>query len=289
MGHPVSGVDHCYLLVRNLDRSVEQFRRLGFTISPRGLHSAAKGSANHTIMLSENDYFELLGLVAETEDNRRRREMLERDGEGLYAVACRFADAEQGKAELARLGIATGEVQRFARLVPLAGGGEDTASFSILHFAREDVPVGIAFMCRHHTPELVWQPQLMRHPNTAVALAGLVAACDDPQQTARRYARLFAEGAVACVADEWRVWTGSIPIAFATQAALDDRYGALDLSPIPHAGFAVLQVAVMDLAAAEAVLAANDIRRTATENGIAVAPIDASGTIIEFSPRGGFV
>lgn len=35
-------------------------------------------------MLSGNDYFELLGLVAPTDDNRERGRKLERDGEGLY-------------------------------------------------------------------------------------------------------------------------------------------------------------------------------------------------------------
>jgi hypothetical protein len=37
------------------------YRRLGFTLSPRATHSAAMGTANHTIML-ENDYFELLSV-----------------------------------------------------------------------------------------------------------------------------------------------------------------------------------------------------------------------------------
>lgn len=282
MGHPVTGIDHCYLMVRDLDRSREQFRRLGFTLSPRGLHSAAKGSANHTIMLSRHDYFELLGLVAETADNRGRREALERDGEGLYAIACRIADAERAKAELARLGIATGDVGHFSRPVRLADGSESPASFSTLNFTDEEVPVGLAFMCQHHTPDLVWQPQLMRHANTAVALNGAVAACDDPESAARGYARLFAAGTVARADGGWQVRTGSIPLSFVTPAALRERYGALDLSSLPRPAFAVLRITVADLSAAEAILAANGVRTQATPRGIAVAPADASGAIVEF-------
>lgn len=282
MGHPVSGIDHCYLMVRDLDRSLEQFRCLGFTLSLKGLHSAAKGSANHTIMLSEHDYFELLGFVAETDDNRARRQRLERDGEGLYAMACRIGDAREAKAELARLGIATGDVQHFSRPVELADGSEGLASFSTLNFAAGDVPLGTAFMCQHHTPELVWQPQLMRHPNTALTLAGTMAACADPESAARAFSRLFTGREAVPTKSGWRVETGSIPMAFVTPAALRERYGALDLSPMPDAAYAALQIKVADLSAAEAILEANGIRTQATSEGIAVAPADASGTIIEF-------
>lgn len=287
MGHPVSGIDHCYLMVRDLDRSREQFRRLGFTLSPRGLHSAAKGSANHTIMLSGNDYFELLGLVAPTDDNRERGRKLERDGEGLYGIACRIGDAERAEAELARLGIATSGVQRFSRPVELADGSEGIASFSVVHVSGEDVPVGVAFMCRHHTPELVWQPRLMRHPNTALALAGTIAACDDPREAARRYSRLFAVGEAVAAPEGWRVDTGSIPMSFVTPAGLRERYGALDLSPIPDTAFAALQIEVADPAKAASILEANGVRMHATGEGIAIAPADASGVIIEFRPGAG--
>ncbi len=71
MTHPVKGVDHVFLLVKDLDRSRDAYARLGFTISPRGMHSAHKGAANHTIMFP-HDYFELLGLIAETPGNAGR-------------------------------------------------------------------------------------------------------------------------------------------------------------------------------------------------------------------------
>ena len=86
MTHPVKGVDHVFLMVNDLDESCEAFERLGFTISPRGMHSAHKGAANHTIMFP-NDYFELLGMIAEVPGNADRREMLKREGQGLHAVA----------------------------------------------------------------------------------------------------------------------------------------------------------------------------------------------------------
>ena len=91
MAHPVLGIDHVFLLVNDLDASAARFRRLGFTLSPRGLHSAEKGTANYTLIF-EHDYCELLGVVTETPDNRLQREILAEDGEGLRAIACRIDD-----------------------------------------------------------------------------------------------------------------------------------------------------------------------------------------------------
>ena len=64
-------------MVRDLDQAAENWKRLGFTVSPRGTHSAKMGSANYTIML-DPDYFELLGVLVETEHNAPARAFLEK-------------------------------------------------------------------------------------------------------------------------------------------------------------------------------------------------------------------
>lgn len=282
MNHPVLGIDHCYLMVGDLDRSLEQFRRLGFTVSPRGLHSANRGTANHTIMLSADDYFELLGVVAQTPENAARRKVLERDGEGLYAMACRIEDAHVAKEQLARLGIATSEVNTFERPLDLPDGTRGVAAFSVVQFLPAQVPQGIAFMCQHHTRDMVWLPALMAHANGARALAGAVAISPDPKTAAQDYARLFAAGAVSQIPGGWQAGTGSIPIAFLTSEAAAERYKGLDLSLTPGGAFAVLQIAVDNLDIAKDVLAANGIDVHATASGIAVDPSSASGAVIEF-------
>ncbi|MFC6488235.1 VOC family protein [Nitratireductor sp. GCM10026969] len=281
MTHPVTGIDHCYLLVEDLDRSQAQFERLGFTVSPRGMHSPAMGSANHTIMFPA-DYFELLGMVAETAVNADRRDLLSRDGEGLYAIACRAGDLRLAETQLAALGIATGERRDFERPVPLPRGGEGRAAFSVLPFAPHEVPVGLAFMCQHHTPETVWLPELLDHRNGARGLAGAVAAPDNPEQAAHAYARLFAVGTVTPVPGGWSVETGSAPLTFLTADALRARYADVDLSATPKSGFAVLQILVDDLKRARGVLDEAGVTGHETERGIAVAPADASGAAIEF-------
>ncbi|MDX6750377.1 VOC family protein [Geminicoccaceae bacterium 1502E] len=284
MEHPVKGVDHVFLLVEDLDRSQEQFRRLGFTVSPRGLHSAHKGSANHTIMFPE-DYFELLGLIADTEQNASRREMLARDGQGLHAVACRIDDAAAAAQALDALGIATSGLSDFSRPVPLPGGGEGLAAFSTLLFEPEEIPLGLAFMCQHRTREMVWQPELLDHPNGAAGLAGILAGVAEPETSARRYARLFAAGLASAIEGGFEVRTGSAPLLFLSEEALAARYGGLDMTSTPRNAFAAMQVLAPDLDKVRRLLGAAEIPFVVTKEGIAVDPAHGSGAVVEFVAR----
>lgn len=119
MAHPVLGIDHVFLLVNDLDASAARFRRLGFTLSPRGLHSAEKGHSELHADL-EHDYCELLGVITETPDNRLQREILAEDGEGLRAIACRIDDAREARKALAARNISAGPVSEFSRPLPAA-------------------------------------------------------------------------------------------------------------------------------------------------------------------------
>ena len=133
MSHPVKGIDHLFLLTGDLDGSADKWRRLGFTLSPRGTHSAAKGTANYTIIFPR-DYFELLGVIADTPANQHQRDMIARDGDGLRGMACRIDDARAARDSLAAQGIMTEQVVEFARPLPLPGGSSGEAAFAVTHF-----------------------------------------------------------------------------------------------------------------------------------------------------------
>lgn len=169
MSHPVKGIDHCFALVENLDNAADQYKALGFTISPRGTHSPAKGTANYTIMFP-NDYFELLGILTPTDLNKTRREKLANMGQGLHAIACRINSAEDAAKELESLGITTENLGSFSRPVPLPDGSEGEAAFSTVSFTEQETPRGTVFMCQHKTRETVWIPELLTHANSACGL-----------------------------------------------------------------------------------------------------------------------
>jgi catechol 2,3-dioxygenase-like lactoylglutathione lyase family enzyme len=286
MTHPVTGIDHVFLLVQDLDEAARRYRALGFTLSPRGLHSAAKGSANHTIMFPQ-DYFELLGIVAPTDGNAARRQSLESMGEGLHAIACRVEDAAAAGAALADAGIATRGLGSFERPVPLPGGGSGVAAFTTLSFDPGELPFGTVFMCQHLTRETVWLPELLDHPNTACGLDAILALSEDPQADAGRFARLWADGRVMKSAGGATVDTGpaSAPLSLLERGALHALYPGLDLDRTPKGGFTALRIRVRDMHAAQACLAAGGISAIPTTLGLAIAPQDACGMILEFVPE----
>jgi catechol 2,3-dioxygenase-like lactoylglutathione lyase family enzyme len=284
MSHPVNGVDHVFLLVNDLEKSAEQYRRFGFTLSPRGLHSKEKGTGNYTIMFPD-DNFELLGIVSETDGNLHQREKLAAQGEGLHAIACRIASASDAKKELTELGLKTGDVGAFSRPVELPGGGEGVAAFETVSFADSEVPQGMVFMCQHKTHETVWLPELIKHANGANGLAAIIAISDQPEATAEGFARLFSAGTANQEDGHWQVYTGprSAAIIVYDREAAESIYGKAVVNSTPQGAFASLRVQVTALSKTRAALDGNNITYTTTSNGIIIAPVDASGTILEFS------
>src|SRR5215212_7876599 len=161
----IVGIDHAVVLVRDLDQGAAAWRRLGFTVSPRGTHSPQMGSGNYTIMLGP-DYIELLGIVAETPLNAPSRAFLSRRGEGIERIAFTTTDAAGGADEVRRRGYEPIGPVDFGRPVKLPGGGEAEARFSVFHWPVDEAPGGLRiFACQHKTREAVWIPELQKHAN----------------------------------------------------------------------------------------------------------------------------
>ena len=135
----LEGLDHVVVMVRDLDAAARNWAALGFTLSPRGTHSAHLGTGNHTIMFGD-DYAELLGILHDTEHNVPSRGFLDRRGEGIERVAFTTSDAATGVAALHARGVAaTGPIE-FSRPVELPGGGHGEAAFSVFEWSPDDRP-----------------------------------------------------------------------------------------------------------------------------------------------------
>jgi 4-hydroxyphenylpyruvate dioxygenase-like putative hemolysin len=146
---PQSAIDHAVIAVRDLDAAATGFKKLGFTLTPRGHHSI--GSHNHCIMLGTT-YIELLvAPVAHPWLDYYRA-----FGEGLAAIALSTDDADATYAQLKGKGArppmdlsrpAEGGVAKF-RLVQIEGSPQ-------------------VFFVQHLTRELVWRPEWRSHANGA--------------------------------------------------------------------------------------------------------------------------
>src|ERR1700746_429542 len=156
-------------MVRDLDKAAENWKRLGFTVSPRGTHSAHMGSGNYTIML-DPDYIELLGVLSPTEPNAPARGFLQKCA-GIERVAFTADDSASGAEEIRARGYAPIGPTDFERPVTMPDGSLSSAKFRTFQWPVAEAPGGMRiFACQHKTRETVWIPELMHHANGAKRL-----------------------------------------------------------------------------------------------------------------------
>jgi hypothetical protein len=156
-------VDHVVLTVPDLSAAGAAFERAGFHVTPETRHDEALGTANRCVML-DGTYVELMGVVAETPANATWRRLLEA-GPGLRGLAFRSDDIEATATALDRKNIRRQPVRRFSRAT-----AEGELRFSVIRIDPQETPGLQCLVCQHHTPELLWVPKSLTHPNGATAL-----------------------------------------------------------------------------------------------------------------------
>lgn len=280
----VAGLDHLVIAVRDLERAALAWRRLGFTLSPPGTHSAHMGTGNYTIMFGD-DYLELLGVRAPTPQNAPMRAFLER-GEGIDRAAFTALDAAAGVSELQALGIAATGPLDFGRPVDLPGGGSAEARFRTFYWPTEDRPGGMRlFACQHLTRDAVWIPALQQHANGARSIARVELLARDPHATARHLGRLIDQPPVAEADGAWRLASGGNRGDFVVldRAALNARYPGVATDALADEGAAAIVLRVDDVRRAAAAL--GDVPVMRIGDGLVVPPTHASGLLLVLAPR----
>jgi glyoxalase-like protein len=277
----IVGIDHAVVVVRDLDQAAENWRRLGFTVSPRGTHSAKMGTGNFTIMLGP-DYIELLGVLTDTEHNAPTRAYLARHGEGIERVAFTAVDAAAGAEEIRARGYAALGPTDFERPVTMPDGSLSAAKFRTIQWPIEEAPAGLRiFACQHKTRETVWIPQLQQHANAAKCLKRALVVSPDPAKDAAHLARLIDRDVSAEPDGAVTVPSGSdrADFLFLTKDRLHRRYPDVSLAGLPERGGAGLVFQTADLAAAEKAVGKAAVR---TAGGMLVAPDAANGVLLAF-------
>jgi len=184
-------LDHTGHMRADLDAGAAAWERLGFRLSPetpqQGRAPGGEGlqpwaTANRCAIL-QRGYLELIGLRNPDRFNPWAHFMARH--EGLHIAAFRCESADRAWPRMAPLGFDP-PLQR-ARATP-AGAMRFRNIFS-----RDACwPVGRIIVIEHQTPEVLWRPELMDHPNGASALAQCLLVSEQPDALA---ARLGAFGA----------------------------------------------------------------------------------------------
>lgn len=279
----LEGLDHIVILTQDLDSAADQWRSLGFTLSPRGIHSAHIGTGNYTIML-DDDYLELLGVLQATDLNTPSLNFLQRRGSGIERAAFTSNDAAAGVAALRTRGLdAQGPIE-FSRPVSMPDGSESIAAFSVFHWPSNQHPSDLRiFACQHHTRDTVWLPHLQQHANTATGILRIEIIAPDPSTAATQLAQLI-DGQARPGDDGMHVATaaGRGECVFLTKAAFLVRHPSANSDTLPDEGAAALVLNTQDLSAAARVIGANAI---GDSHSVTVAAKHASGVVVVFEQQ----
>lgn len=207
--------DHAVLnLHYDLDSGQDLFASLGFNVAPRSYHSL--GSMNHLIVF-ETNYLELIGL--DPANPNPRKELLDWPV-GLNGLVIGSDDIDRTRAGLRSHDLPVLEPKSFSRPVEIDGVVSE-ARFRTVHIDPSFFPASRLYFCQHLTPDLVWNPAFMQHPNTANSLTRLLVVAEDPDIQAAHLARAV-DGKLSAATS---VEIGSTLVDFESTQRLVDLYG----------------------------------------------------------------
>lgn len=280
---PVPGLDHVVVNARDrIDQAADTYRRLGFTLTPRGYHTL--GSMNHLAMFG-TDYLE---LIAAKPGDHSRPEIMDSPF-GLDGLVFGTEDAAATYETLRRNEVPIDKPQQFSRPVTIDGGetgGEQRdAVFRTTRLPRSVSPAGRLYFCQHLTRDLVWRDEWRHHPNGAVGIARAVIAAEQPDNLGGLFARMFGPRAVRPTDDGCALILGLSRFDVVTPAALWEMFGGAAPDSRGRRDYmAALTFRTLSLDAVETALEAGGIRgwdRIGTS--VLVPAAQAFGVTIEFS------
>lgn len=222
----VRQIDHVVVAVDDLDRMAADLTGLGFLVTDRSDHPF--GTSNRLIVLEEC-YIE---LVAVTKPDRVPGEGFPRfvaDGlaagrTGPLLVALRTDTPARDVERLRAAGLSFSEPNRFGRWLDLPDGDRRFAEF-VTAFGDLGSQELTAFFCQHLTPELVWRPEVMSHPNGASHLTSVT--LPDPGRACwERFASMVgAEASADFTLGRVRVRKGGKALTFSADEDLQAEVG----------------------------------------------------------------
>lgn len=172
-------LDHVGFMVYDLDTGEARWRKLGFLLAPRspqmgalpdGTVMAPWATSNHCAMFQQG-YLELIGVTDPTRHNPWTA-FLNRY-EGIHITAFRCPDADTAYAALTKRTDGFDPPLQRRRDAPYGDGVREFRFRNI--FSQDDrYPEGRFIVIEHQTPEVIWQPPLMTHPNGAIAFDEVV-------------------------------------------------------------------------------------------------------------------
>jgi Glyoxalase-like domain len=274
---PVPTLDHVVINVRDrIDAGAEAFRRLGFTLTPRGYHTL--GSMNHLAMFG-TEYLELIAAPA----NETRRQEILTSPEGLNGLVFGTDDSNRTYAALHAAGVPVEPPRQFSRPVELPGGPRD-ATFRTVSLSGGTVSAGRIYFCHHLTRDLVWRDEWRHHANGVIGVSRAVIAAQDPAPTGRVFVRMFSSDAVRETPNGCSLAVGLARVDVISPDALKREFGEAAADGAGRTQFmAALSLRTLSLRNVESALTAGCVNGVQRFEGRIVVPASSAfGATLEF-------
>lgn len=179
----LQGIDHVVILVSDLEKAIDSFTRLGFSVVAGGRHNV--GTHNALIGFQDGAYIELIAFWEDDRTHRWYRYLAL--GGGLVDYCMRTDDIEGDVAALRDAGVAMTEKKPMNRLRPDGYRLEWTLSLAV------EMQGVTPFLIEDITPRDERVPGRVDHVNGALGISKLTIAVRE-DDVARRLAPLLGEG-----------------------------------------------------------------------------------------------
>jgi len=275
------GIDHLVHAVDDLEGCADAFRRLGFTLTPRGRHRNM-ATGNYCIMFAD-DYIELMGIIDPDLPDRGLRDRMTAQGEGLDRCAFAVDDVDVAFTTLSAAGFNVNGPIDLRRPLELPEG-EVEPRFRLIRFDGGETRLLNGFICYHDTPEITRRPEWLIHANGVTRILGLVAVAADPAALGADWARLLGADAIRETATGIEMQIGPHRVEIARHDAAQTALPGLSADDVPAIDrMLAMRLAVSDITATRDVLTANGVVFSEQADGsVFVPPVATGGTVITF-------
>lgn len=184
----MKGLDHLVLAVDDLDAAVEQYKALGFTVTPRAKHPFG----THNCLIQLDGFFLEVLTIGEPDKVSAPAEgtfsfpnfnqTFLADQQGPSMLVLDTDDFRDDFTQAQNDGLQTWPVFEFSRQTTLPDGGEATVSFGLNFVSDAQIPNAAFFTCQQFAPQYFWKKHYQTHSNTAVNIAEICLVAEDPSK-----------------------------------------------------------------------------------------------------------
>jgi len=281
-------IDHVGLVGPDVAALQAAFERLGFITTPpkvlmqadpkTGERRSLQQLCSHAVL--EQGYVEFSAL--ESGDHEHPVAAYVRRQQGLEILAFASTDIEADAERCRAAGLEPSAVSVATRDIAY-GSRRGAAQFHWFTLAPRSAPEGLVCLVHNHTPELIFQSEVMGHPNSASALTGATIVSSDPERTAHLYRALLQQEPQK-EEEGLRFEWGSQRIRITTRHRFVVDYPGAGVRKTPC--LAAFEVTARDIASTAGYLTRARVRfQPRADGGLWVGPRSAGGAALCFTPQ----